>query len=424
MKVLMFGWEFPPYISGGLGTACYGLTKSMALRGNEISFVLPHFEGGKTDAPIDIIDAGNVELSRKPGIKIIENDYRLRFLEVDSLLRPYQNMSTYENDYAIYQSSGETASTKEKIPFGGFYGKNLVEEVYRLGLIGARLGETGNFDIIHAHDWMTYPAGIEARKVSGKPLIVHVHATEFDRSGENVNNIIFEIERKGMLYADRIIAVSKRTKEIIINRYGIDPYKVDVVYNAVDREEKGKIDIGRNVNEKVVLFLGRITMQKGPAFFVDAAYKVLKKIKNVRFLMAGDGDLFSSVVKKTAELRIQSHFHFTGFLNGDDIKKAFAVSDLLVMPSVSEPFGIVPMEALQHGLPVIISKQSGVSELLKDAVSVDFWDTDLLSREIIRILSDKQCCGEMLKRSSEIINEFNWDKAAGEVEKTYRKVVR
>jgi glycogen(starch) synthase len=261
--------------------------------------------------------------------------------------------------------------------------------VHRYAAIAAKLAENEQFDVIHAHDWMTFPAGILIAVATGKPLIAHIHSTEFDRSGEHVNQVIYEIEKRGMQCADRIIAVSHYTRNIIISRYGINGEKIDVVHNGVERNGNGNwplVETGIKKDEKIVLFLGRITMQKGPEYFLAAAKKVLEVMDNVKFVMAGSGDLMHKAVEMAAGLGIGHKVLFTGFLRGEDVRKIYQMADLFVMPSVSEPFGLVPLEALENDVPVIISKQSGVSEVLMHALKVDFWDVNEIANKIIAVL--------------------------------------
>ena len=269
------------------------------------------------------------------------------------------------------------------------YNRDMYSEVHRYAALATELAATEQFDIIHAHDWMTYPAGMAVAAMSGKPLVVHVHSTEFDRSGEHVNQMIYDIERMGMHAADKIIAVSYFTQNIVINRYGINSDKVEVVHNGVERNGNGEWPLsktGITKGEKIVLFLGRITMQKGPEYFLQAAKKVLEVMDNVKFVMAGSGDLMRKSVEMAAQLGIGHKVLFTGFLRGEDVKKIYKMADLFVMPSVSEPFGIVPLEALENDVPVIISKQSGVSEVLMHALKVDFWDVNEIANKIVAVL--------------------------------------
>ncbi|HOW31844.1 MAG TPA: glycosyltransferase family 4 protein, partial [Bacteroidales bacterium] len=367
MKVLMFGWEFPPHITGGLGTACFGMTKGLLKHGIEVLFVVPKAYGDESQEAVRLINASDVTVKmREP----VFQDYwnQITFMEIGSNLIPYVGPVEFEKMVAEDLRTTEEKMSPvfaERFSFSGKYGQDLMTEVSRYALIGATLASEQQFDIIHAHDWLTYPAGVAAKHVSGKPLVVHMHATEFDRSGENVNSNVYDIERKGMEEADRVITVSNLTRNIVIERYGINPDKVFTVHNAVEPIEKAELaNSEKHVKEKVVTFLGRITFQKGPEYFIEAAKKVLERDKNVRFVMAGTGDLMEKMIRRAAKLRIASNFHFTGFLKGENVDRMFAMSDVYVMPSVSEPFGISPLEAMRSNVPVVISKQSGVAEVL------------------------------------------------------------
>jgi len=287
---------------------------------------------------------------------------------------------------------------------------------------GVLAGEE-SFDVIHGHDWMTVHAGIEARRASGRPYIYHVHSLEFDRSGENINRQVYDVERYGLENADHIISVSHYTKDTIVNRYGINPDKVTVVHNAVSRSE-GRIRcrIEKRPGEKIVLFLGRITFQKGPDYFIEAAARVLEKIPNVTFVMAGAGDMMPQMIERVAQLRMGRYFHFAGFLKGDEVERIYAMSDLYVMPSVSEPFGISPLEAMLYDVPVIISKQSGVSEILHHALKVNFWDVNELADKMIGALRHPALVMEMTARSREELKNIHWNAAAEKILSVYRRV--
>ena len=263
-----------------------------------------------------------------------------------------------------------------------------------------------------------------AKSVTGKPLVVHIHATEFDRSGENINQSVFDIERKGMEAADRVMAVSNLTKKIVIDRYGIDPAKIVTVHNAVEPVEKAEpIDASRGVPEKIVTFLGRLTFQKGPEYFVEAARKILEKDDNVRFVMAGSGDMMNKLIRRVAQLKMSSRFHFAGFLKGADVDRMFAMSDVFVMPSVSEPFGLVPLEAMRSNVPVVISKQSGVAEILKHAIKVDFWDVDAMADAIYGILHYDGLSRMFKKYGKTEVDSLKWENAALKVKAVYEDVV-
>jgi glycosyltransferase involved in cell wall biosynthesis len=284
------------------------------------------------------------------------------------------------------------------------------------------LAQKSDFDVIHAHDWLTYPAGVAAKKISGKPLVVHIHATEFDRSGKHINQNVFDIERKGMEEADRVIAVSNLTRNTVIEKYGIDPEKVVTVHNAIEAADLDDVEISRHVKDKVVTFLGRLTQQKGPEYFVEAAHLILKQDKNVRFVMAGSGDMLESLVRRVAELGMGTKFHFTGFLKGKEVDKMFKLSDVFVMPSVSEPFGLVPLEAMRHDVPVVISKQSGVAEVLKNALKVDFWDISGLADAIYGLLHYEALSSSFKRNGRKEVEELKWENAAKEVAGIYTNI--
>jgi len=300
----------------------------------------------------------------------------------------------------------------------------MYAEIHRYAAIAAQLAGNEQFDIVHAHDWMTYPAGIAVAAVSGKPLVVHVHSTEFDRSGEHVNQMIYDIEREGMHTADKIIAVSDFTRNIIISRYGIGGEKVEVVHNGVERNGDNTLTTSTiNTDEKLVLFLGRITMQKGPEYFLQAAKKVLEVMDNVKFVMAGSGDMMHRTIEMAAELGIGSKVLFTGFLRGDDVQKIYKMADLFVMPSVSEPFGLVPLEALNNDVPVIISKQSGVSEVLTHALKVDFWDIDDMANKIIAVLKYPPLRITLQSHGNFEVRKLQWKDSAQKCTKIYEETL-
>jgi len=422
MKVLMFGWEFPPHITGGLGTACYGLSKALLKQDVEILFVVPKAYGDESQDAARLINASDIKIDIS---NRVFQDYwkQITYMEIGSNLIPYVSPEEFERliSNSIFDHTDVNSSIfQEHFMFTGKYGKDLMTEVSRYALIASVIAGSNHFDVIHAHDWLTYPAGIAAKKISGKPLVVHVHATEFDRSGENINQNVYDIERKGMEAADRVITVSNYTRQIVIDRYGINPDKVITVYNAVEPPINNVVvEAKKHIKEKVVTFLGRVTFQKGPDYFVEAAYKVLQKDKNVRFVMAGQGDMLNRMIKRVAQLRISDRFHFTGFLKGSDVDRMFALSDVYVMPSVSEPFGISPLEALRSNVPVVISKQSGVSEILKYALKVDFWDIDALSDSIYGLLHYKALSDMFMHYGKAEVDDLKWDDSALKVKSIY-----
>jgi len=428
MRVLMFGWEFPPHIAGGLGTASYGLTRGLAAQQDvEVIFVVPRAYGDEDQSVVRLIGANDVTVAYKK----VKYRYFLKPVEkidVFSRLVPYTDP---EDFWKI--TRGEIAETdllvstnkQGKVDLTGSYGSTLMDEIYKYSVVAQVIASENEFDVIHAHDWLAYPAGIAAKAVSGKPLVIHVHATDFDRSGGNVNPVVYKIEKEGMDAADKIIAVSNLTREIVINNYNIDPDKVETVYNAVEPSHHTELDIPeRAYDDKIVTFLGRITMQKGPEYFIEAARMVLSRMPNVRFVMAGSGDMMERMMRHAAALRITDRFHFTGFLRGNDVFTMLRMSDVYVMPSVSEPFGISPLEAMQSNVPVIISKQSGVAELLTHAVKVDFWDIEAMADAIYGILSYPALSRMFIMNGKEEVDKLKWEKAAIHVKDIYNSILK
>jgi glycosyltransferase involved in cell wall biosynthesis len=423
-RVLMFGWEFPPHISGGLGTASYGLTKGMASLGNvEVLFVVPKVWGDEEErSQVTLIGANQIPVAYKT-IRFTDSGRSIDKIEVESKIVPYCDPDEFWKHTRTEVSEMNIhieADNRGTINFSGKYGPDLLDEIRRYAVVASVIASEKEFDIIHAHDWLAYPAGIAAARVSGKPLVIHVHATDFDRSGGNVNPQVYEIEKSGMDAADRIITVSNLTRDIVINRYNINREKITTVYNAVDEIElpdNGKPSKG--FDEKVVTFLGRITLQKGPEYFIEAAHRVLSMMPGVRFVMAGSGDMMYNMIRRAAALGITDRFHFTGFLRGADVFKMLSMSDVYIMPSVSEPFGISPLEAMQSNVPVIISRQSGVAEILTHAVKVDFWDIDAMADAIYGILNYPALASMFIKNGREEVVALKWENSARRVRDVY-----
>jgi glycosyltransferase involved in cell wall biosynthesis len=421
----MFGWEFPPHISGGLGVACYDLTKSLSELDVDITFVLPTLKSKpESNLHLKLLSSSDVKIHKKDQIFSYEEFLSgINVLKIDSPIRPYITEEGYLKFLEEYNSKLNTTYLDKSynLHFSGDYGPNLIAEVFRYSYIAGIISQKTPHDIIHAHDWMTALAGIEARKHSGKPFIYHVHALETDRSGINVNKEIYDLEKFALESADRIIAVSHFTKNNIIQFYGIDPSKISVVHNAVSRTKVSKQAdlIRKKPDEKIVLFLGRVTFQKGPDYFLEAAAKVLKKTKKVRFVIAGYGDMVNKLVERSAELRIGRNVHFTGFLKREEVEQIFSASDVYVMSSVSEPFGISCLEAVLFDVPVIISKQSGVAEVLSHSLKVDFWDTDELANMIYALLKFPALEKELLTQASEELKQIQWINSAQRVKEIY-----
>lgn len=422
----MFGWEFPPHIAGGLGTACFGLTKGMMKQGMEVIFVVPKAYGDENQEAVRLVNASDIEIDLRY-TKLHEFSNLLTFIEVNSSLIPYVGEEEYYNfinQKEDFSNESDHSYLKKRYEFTGKYGKNLMEEVARYAIVASSIADQEQFDVIHAHDWLTYPAGIAAKQASGKPLFVHVHATEFDRSGLNVNEVVYNIERSGMEAADKVVTVSNLTKQIVIEKYGINPDKVVTVHNAVEPTPNSEKEIySKFLNQKVVTFLGRVTYQKGPEYFVEAAYKVLQRDPNVHFVMAGDGDMMPKVIRRVAKLRMGDRFHFTGFLRGKEVDKMFALSDVYVMPSVSEPFGISPLEAMRNNVPVVISKQSGVAEILVHALKVDFWDVEAMADAIWGLLHYDALPKMFQKHGKTEVDNLLWENAAYKLKEIYHSLV-
>ena len=406
MRVLMYGWEFPPIQSGGLGVACQGIVEGLLSHNHAVFLVLPKTAPGMQGVGSDqlkILAAGDSE-----GFVEIEN-------VATGLYSPYAS-----NPVAYL----EHLQKMLKEDSGAIYSQNMLEEVYRYAAKAAAHAKHIPHDIIHTHDWLTVEAGIHAKKISGQPHVMHVHATEFDRSGENPNQAVYDMERRGMEHADRVIAVSEFTKKMLIKHYGISDWKIDVVHNAV-QPNFSTYHKSHHINptDKVVLFLGRMTMQKGPDYFLQMAKKVLDHMKRVKFVMAGDGNMMKQVIDMAIGLGIERHVLFSGFLKGDEINRAYAEADLYVMPSVSEPFGITPLEAINQGTPVLISKQSGISEVIRNALRVDFWDIDEMANKVIAALKYPELHQTLREKSSEELQKMSWQKQAGEISKVYEKAI-
>jgi glycosyltransferase involved in cell wall biosynthesis len=390
-KVLMFGWEFPPFKSGGLGTACYGLTKGLASNGVHVTFVMPVTPEGAKAKFVKLLSASNIKVKK-----------------IDSLLTAYMTSNSYEENYS---------NAKRK----HVYGRDLFDEVARYSLRAVKIAREEEHDLIHAHDWMTYQAAINAKKISKKPLVVHLHATEFDRTGGNPDPRISHVEWQGLKEADKIITNSNYSKENIIKHYKINPDKINVVHWGIDEAPVKQHEVKK---DKTVLFLGRVTLQKGPDYFIEVAKKVLDYEPSTRFIIAGDGDMLPKIIDRTAELELTDKVTFTGALAGEDVNKAFQTADLYVMPSVSEPFGLVALESLKNGTPIIISKTSGVSEVIKHALKVDFWDVDDMTGKIVAVLRHNALKEELAENGHQEAQKFNLEDPARKIMLSYLEVLK
>ena len=389
MKALMFGWEFPPHILGGLGTASFGLTRGMAMQPDmDITFCIPKPWGDEDQSFLKIVGVNQVPIVWKD----VDREY---------VQQRVSKAGMNADQYYKYR------------------------EINNYSIVAGVIARTEEYDIIHAHDWLTYPAGIHAKNVSGKPLVIHVHATDYDRSRGNVNPDVYAIEKNGMDNADHIITVSNLTRQTVIEKYHQDPAKVTTVHNAVEplSPEILAITDKKGVKDKVITFLGRITMQKGPEYFVEAAAKVLAKAPYARFVMAGSGDMMDQMIRLAAARNISDRFHFTGFMKGKQVYEVLKASDVYVMPSVSEPFGISPLEAMQCGVPSIISKQSGCAEILDYAIKVDYWDIEALADAMYSIIT-YPAMHEFLKvEGKKEVDNIKWEYAGQKVRRIYDNVI-
>lgn len=418
MKALMFGWEFPPHILGGLGTASFGLTRGMALQPDmDITFVIPKPWGDEDQSFLKIIGAGNTP--------VVWRDVSPEY--VSERLSKYMDPQEYFRlrDHIYADFSYRHVNDLGCIEFSGRYPDNLLEEINNYSIVAGVIARAEQYDVIHAHDWLTYPAGIHAKNISGKPLVIHVHATDYDRSRGNVNPDVYAIEKDGMDNADHIITVSNLTRNTVIEKYHQNPAKVTTVHNAVEpmSQEILSIQDKKGVKDKVITFLGRITMQKGPEYFVEAAAKVLQKAPSTRFVMAGSGDMMDQMIRLAARRNISDRFHFTGFMKGKQVYEVLKASDVYVMPSVSEPFGISPLEAMQCGVPSIISKQSGCAEILDYAIKVDYWDIEALADAMYSIITYPAMAEFLKVEGKKEVDEIKWEYAGRKVRAIYESVI-
>lgn len=415
----MLGWEFPPFFAGGAGIVCGALSEALISKNVDVTFVMP-------SGPEDVYNGLDSKLSRgktKFKILIANNKYKnvtVKIRKISSLLHAYATSESYDEAYT------KLAAMSGKHNGDPVYGKNLKAEVFRFAEQVKLLAQEEDFDIIHAHDWVTFPAAVALKKLTGKPMIIHVHITEFDKSGgAHADSDIYQIEKEGMDNADRIITVSNKIRETIINRYYADPSKIRVVHNAATPMNESvtyNADAIKST-DKIVLFAGRVTLQKGPDYFIDAAKRVLEKAPNTTFVVAGTGDMLNKMIEKVARMGIANKFVFTGFFNRDQAEKLFSMADVFVMPSVSEPFGVVPYEAQLKKTPTIISKQSGISEVLYHTLKVDFWDVDQIANKILALLSYAPLHQAMTNNGYREAKDAVWDIPAAKCLNIYQELV-
>lgn len=403
----MYGWEFPPHFSGGLGIACFGLVKGLVGEGADVTYVLPRkFPVAHSGAKVVFADEANP----------LDTTQAQQF--ATGYGRHTDRLNFLKGEYPELQ-----------------YGPSLYDEVLRYAALSPLVALQNKPDVIHAHDWLCYPAGIAAKRATGAPLVIHVHATEVDRTGRfDEQNPIVEIERRGFHEADRILTVSEYTKNIIINYYGANPDKIDVVHNGVDpkgvsiltEEEQKNVDIKKlkDAGWNIVLFVGRLTIQKGPDYFLEMAKKVLEYKPNTLFIINGSGDMERQIIDRAAYLGIADKVVFTGFKKEKELGWLYSAADLFVMPSISEPFGLVPLEALLNGTPVLISKQSGVSEVLKNALKADFWDIDDMTNKVVSALQYSSLRETLCDEGGREARAQVWSKVAKRCIIVYKKLVK
>lgn len=400
-NVLMFGWEFPPYNSGGLGVACEGMTKALSASGVNLTFALPY------------------------KVPIKARWCRFVFADEETEFKSSKEVMEYVSGYTSHTSTKFNNELINRV--SGIKGNSLMERVFLYANKASSIASKNSHNIIHVHDWLTYPAGIEAKKFSKKPLVSHIHATEYDRSGEAINKDIFEIEKEGFNKSDMIVAVSGRTRKSVIERYGIDPDKVKVVHNGVEFENNQN-SVPKNIQElksrgnNIVLFAGRITFQKGPDYFVSMAEKILRFEPNTYFVVSGSGDGEEAMIKDVSRRGLSERFIFCGFLRGNELSAVYRAADIYVMPSVSEPFGILPLEVMLSDTPVLISKESGVSEVVTCVLKSNFWDVDDMTDKVISVLRNKKLHNQLSVSGKKEVKTIHWKKAADSLISLYNSL--
>jgi glycogen(starch) synthase len=415
-KVLMLGWEFPPIINGGLGVACHDLSAAMSELAN-ITMVIPKSSPGFKMKDMNLVGLNTLDPELLTSYFHSSQSLPFELHTVPADLNPYymEQPGTTETGYNSMMLSGSEKSGAFTID--QLYGNDVISKVTQYANITAGLAKTMEFDVIHAHDWMTMLAGIKIKQQTGKPLVMHIHSLEVDRGGEHSKGWVYELEKKGMEYADLLMPVSHFTAQNIHQYYGIDKSKMAVIHNGSKTVEAYKSK--RKFKEKTVLFVGRLTRQKGPEKFLDIAAKVLEKDKNVRFVMAGSGDYFKSLLEQSSYKNIGSRFHMAGFLNAQKLNYLFSISDVYCMPSVSEPFGLSAVEAAQFKIPCVISKQSGVAEVLNGSLKFDFWDVNKAAGCILNLLNDPILRDKVVEDASRNLNNISWEIAAKKIINAY-----
>ncbi|HNU54658.1 MAG TPA: glycosyltransferase [Candidatus Syntrophosphaera sp.] len=434
MKILMFTWEFPPLISGGLGMACYGMVRSLLALGIKIDLVLPTKE--MVYFPLRKVE----DVNTLPAVfvdPVLQKEYlrhsfetlqeRLEYIGISGRPESYyrlDELAKFDPTVSLERWQTQFQSVREREIFSDLAtnltgDEDLIRKVQEFTMRAEKFARSLDYNLIHAHDWLTYPSGILAKKISKKPLVVHIHATEFDRAGGPGDERVHKIEHAGMMYADKVIAVSQYTAQMIMSRYRIDTAKIRIVHNAFTLSEESVTSKKRIFKGPTVLFLGRITLQKGPDYFLEVAARVLKVHPEARFIMAGSGDMGRKLLRDSASRKLQNRFLFTGFLNRAQVEDILRASDIYMMPSISEPFGISPLEAMAFGLTSIISKQSGVAEVVNHAFKIDYWDVELMANTVNHLIENPDKCSKMGMDGMREVNQIHWKEAAEKIRLVY-----
>lgn len=414
----MFGWEYPPLHTGGLGVACQGLVKGLTKNGVKVTLVLP----------MDLRNHPDAHMLRGPGDAtgtIVTDEADIRFIQ--SALQPYDGFAEYAERV---QSIGVNNVAAPGQSIADLYGPDLGAAVWRFGEQAVSMTKDLNPDVVHCHDWMTYEAGIRASKYHRVPLVAHIHATELDRTHMQPNQWIADQERNGFLMADRIIAVSNYTKNVLVQHYGINPHKISVVYNGHDApradlhmQHKNVVTDAKKKHPPLVLFLGRMTTQKNPVAFLDVARLVVDAKPETQIVMAGDGGMLQELVDRACRMDLAENVIFTGKVGKREAEQLYRQADCFVMPSVSEPFGLVALEAIAHGTPVILSKQSGAAEVCDHSFKVDFWDTAKMADCILTVLREEPLARQLRSEAPGILKRLSWKNQAGEVASIYSNIL-
>lgn len=476
MKILMLGWEFPPLISGGLATATEGLVSGLTKLGHQIALVLPHFpheaaekieevnphltivspehpfDRERIQRPVDetFIASGGTQVSSERALSLALESRRgasatdisaMQMLshyetsQIESLALSPEEKTALRQRLAHYQAQLRTMNLSDLTTNNSWtpLRSEVSEQTEILSLLAADVLRGGNqeiFEVIHAHDWMSLKAISNIKGSSALPVVLHVHSTEYDRAGVHGNQKIQAMEKLGFHIADRLVAVSNLTRRILIDHYKVPGEKVDVVYNASNLAHsknsapKKDLEASDKNHTPTISFVGRVTYQKGPGYFVQSAHRALQLQPNLRFQVIGTGDLLPSMRQLAWELGVIDRFTFHGFQSAKKVEALLADSDVFVMPSVSEPFGIVALEAMAQQIPIIISKQSGVAECVMHALKVDFWDTELMADRMVSLVRRKNLRKELQRHGAREVERFTWESSARRCIDVYRKTAR